>query len=125
MCWDVKTKWSFNIPTSLLSSKYFEKIRYYIHKTCNFIDIDMLGSKNFKDILQSTMIFWIRKLDDKIKPNYNFVIDFSNTIVFTSKYKAINKLINGKKYISDYECNVKTCNIIWNQHKLIRRYKEK
>ena len=25
----------FVIPTRLLSSKYFEKLRYYIHKTCN------------------------------------------------------------------------------------------
>lgn len=107
----------FVIPTSLLSSKYFEKLRYYIHKTCNIEDIDILGSKDFKDALQSTMIFKITKLDDKTKPSENFVIKFSNTIVFTPKYKAINKLIKGKKYIVDYGCDVKTGNIVWNQHK--------
>lgn len=107
----------FVIPTSLLSSKYFEKLRYYIHKTCDIEDIDILGSKDFKDALQSTMIFKIKKLDEKTKPTTNYVIEFPNTIVFTSKYKAINKLIKGKKYISDYGCDVKTGNIVWNQHK--------
>jgi adenine-specific DNA-methyltransferase len=43
----------FVIPTSLLSSKYFEKLRYYIHKTCVIEDIIILGSKDFKDALQS------------------------------------------------------------------------
>ena len=107
----------FVIPTSLLSSKYFEKLRYYIHKTCDIEEIDILGSKDFKDALQSTMIFKIKKLDKKTKPTTNYVIEFPNTIVFTPKYKAINKLIKGKKYISDYGCDVKTGNIVWNQHK--------
>ena len=107
----------FVIPTSLLSSKYFEKLRYYIHKTCDIEGIDILGSKDFKDALQSTMIFKIKKLDEKTKPTTNYVIEFSNTIVFTPKYKAINKLIKDKKYISDYSCVVKTGNIVWNQHK--------
>lgn len=98
----------FVIPTSLLSSKYFEKLRYYIHKTCDIEEIDILGSKDFKDALQSTMIFKIKKLDEKTKPTTNYVIEFPNTIVFTPKYKAINKLIKGKKYISDYGCDVKT-----------------
>lgn len=107
----------FVIPTSLLSSKYFEKLRYYIHKTCNIEDIDILGSKDFKDALQSTMIFKIKKLDENTKPTINYVIKFSNTIIFTQKYKTINNLIKGKKYISDYGCVVKTGNIVWNQHK--------
>ena len=107
----------FVIPTSLLSSKYFEKLRYYIHKTCDIEYIDILGTKDFKDALQSTMIFKIKKLDEKTKPTTNYVIDFSNTIVFTPKYKAIDKLIKGKKYIFDYGCDVKTGNIVWNQHK--------
>lgn len=117
----------FVIPTSLLSSKYFEKLRYYIHKTCNIENIDVLGSKDFKDALQSTMIFGIVKLDGEIKtkPNSNFVIEFSNTIVFTPKYISINKLIQDKKYIVDYGCDVKTGNIVWNQHKDKLRDKKK
>jgi len=115
----------FVIPTSLLSSKYFEKLRYYIHKTCEIEDIDILGSKDFKDALQSTMIFKIKKLDDNIKPTFNYIIKFSNTIVFTPKYKDINKLIKHKKYISDYECIVKTGNIVWNQHKSKLKNKKK
>lgn len=107
----------FVIPTSLLSGKYFEKLRFYINKTCNIEDIVILGSKDFEDALQSTMIFKITKLSETTKSNNNFVIKFSNTIIFSNEYKDINKLIKGKKFINDLECDVKTGNIVWNQHK--------
>jgi adenine-specific DNA-methyltransferase len=107
----------FVIPTSLLSGKYFEKLRFYINKTCNIDDIIMLGSKDFEDALQSTMILKITKLADISKSNDNFVIKFSNTIIFSNQYKEINQLIKDKKFISDYGCDVKTGNIVWNQHK--------
>jgi adenine-specific DNA-methyltransferase len=107
----------FVIPTSLLSGKYFEKLRFYINKTCNIEDIIMLGSKDFEDALQSTMIFKITKLSETTKSNINYVIKFSNTIIFSNEYKDINKLIKGKKFINDLDCDVKTGNIVWNQHK--------
>jgi adenine-specific DNA-methyltransferase len=107
----------FVIPTSLLSSKYFEKLRFYINKTCNIEDITLLGSKDFEDALQSTMIFKVSKLEEKTKSNDKFVIKFSNTIIFSNEWKNINKIIEGKKFISDYGCDVKTGNIVWNQHK--------
>ena len=107
----------FVIPTSILSSKYFEKLRFYINNTCNIEDIIMLGSKDFKDALQSTIIFKLSKLKEKTKSNDKFVIKFSNTIIFSNEWKNVNKLIEGKKFISDYGCDVKTGNIVWNQHK--------
>ena len=51
----------FVIPTSLLSSKYFEKLRFYIYKHCNIECIEILKNNDFKDALQSTMIFKISK----------------------------------------------------------------
>lgn len=107
----------FVIPTSLLSGKYFEKIRSYIHDTCNIDDIIMLGSKDFIDALQSTMILKITKLSDTLKSNNNFIIMFSNTVIFSNEYYNINKILKGKKFISNYNCDVKTGNIVWNQHK--------
>lgn len=107
----------FVIPTSLLSGKYFEKIRSYIYKTCNIVDIIMLGTKDFEDALQSTIILKIEKLSETVKSNNNFVIKFSNTVIFSNKYININKILKGKKFISDYNCDVKTGNIVWNQHK--------
>jgi len=107
----------FVIPTSLLSSKFFEKIRFYIHKTCNIDDITILGSKNFNDALQSTMILKIIKLSEQNISNDKFIVKFSNTIVFSDKYIDTNKLIKNKKFICDYNLNVKTGNIVWNQHK--------
>ena len=107
----------FVIPTSLLSGKYFEKLRYYINRTCNIDDIITLGSKDFEDALQSTMIFKISKLSETSISNDNFVIKFSNTIIFSNEYISINKLLKKKKFINDYGCDVKTGNIVWNQHK--------
>jgi adenine-specific DNA-methyltransferase len=107
----------FVIPTSLLSSKYFEKLRYYIHKTCIIDDIIILGSKDFKDALQSTMIFKITKLSETNLANNNFVVKFSNTIIFSNEYLQINKEIKDKKFINDYDCEIKTGSIVWNQHK--------
>jgi adenine-specific DNA-methyltransferase len=107
----------FVIPTSILSSKYFEKIRFFINKTCNIEEIILLGSKDFQDALQSTMIFKITKLSESNKLNSNFIINFSNTIIFSNKYKIINEIIKNKKFISDYNCDVKTGNIVWNQYK--------
>ena len=110
----------FVIPTSLLSSKYFEKLRYYIHKSCIIDDIIILGSKDFKDALQSTMIFKISKLSETNLTNLtnnNYVVKFSNTIIFSNEYLQINKEIKDKKFINDYACDIKTGSIVWNQHK--------
>jgi len=63
------------------------------------------------------MILKISKLSDINKPNNNFLINFSNTIIFSNEYKNIIDLIKDKKFIIDYNCDVKTGNIVWNQHK--------
>ena len=80
-------------------------------------DIIILGSKDFKDALQSTMIFKISKLSETNVSNNNYVVKFSNTIIFSNEYLQINKEIKDKKYICDYDCDIKTGSIVWNQHK--------
>ena len=107
----------FVIPTTLLSGKYFEKLRFYIKQTCNIERIDILSTNDFEDASQLTMIFCLSKLSDINKLNQNFVITFPNTIIFSLQYKNITKLIKDKKFIVDLGCDVKTGNITWNKHK--------
>lgn len=107
----------FVIPTSLLSSIYFLKIRKYIVDTCNIIRIDILSSDNFEDALQQTMIFKISRLLSDEKSDGKYIIKLGSNLIFNSNYYKLNNLLQDKKYIKDYNCYVKTGSIIWNQHK--------
>jgi adenine-specific DNA-methyltransferase len=106
----------FVIPTSLLTSKYFENIRKYIIKTCNITNITILDDDNFQDALQQTMILSLLRLNNNDNDN-KYLVKIGTTIIFNTKYQDINSIILGKKTIKDYNCIVKTGNIVWNQHK--------
>ena len=105
----------FVIPTSLLSSKYFEKMRLYIIKYCNIERIEKLNSDNFDNALQNTMIFQIKKRNINKENNKKFIVKIGSTIIFSPEYKSINKYLIGKTFIKDMGCSVKTGNIVWNQ----------
>jgi tRNA1(Val) A37 N6-methylase TrmN6 len=107
----------FVIPTSLLSSKYFEKIRSYIVDKCRILNIRILNSNDFEDALQQTMIFVLEKLNVGEKNDGKFIIKLGNTIIFNESYEKYNEEIKNKKFIKDYKCKVKTGSIVWNQHK--------
>jgi adenine-specific DNA-methyltransferase len=104
----------FVIPTSLLSSHYFGKIREYIIKTCNIEQIKILETDNFEDAQQQTMIFKLKKLKNNEINNKKYMVTINNHIIFNDKYQELNKLLNGKKYIKDLKCSVKTGPIVWN-----------
>jgi tRNA1(Val) A37 N6-methylase TrmN6 len=106
---------SFVIPTSLLSSKYFEKTRDYIVKYCNIERITKLTSDLFEDALQMTMIFQIKKRAKNEKSDLKFIVDFNKSFIFSEDYTSINNFLNDKKFIVDMGCIVKTGSIVWNQ----------
>jgi len=58
---DINGVLCYVIPTSLLSSKYFEKTRDYIIKYCNIERIEKLNTDDFDSAQQKTMIFQIKK----------------------------------------------------------------
>ena len=99
------------IPTSLLSSKYFEKTRNYIIKYCNIERIEKLNTDDFDSAQQKTMIFQIKKQSN----NKKFVVKLGSSIIFTPDSDAINKILINKTFISAMGCTVKTGNITWNQ----------
>lgn len=107
----------FVIPTSLLSSKYFEGIRKNIVATCNIIKIEILNSDSFEDALQQTMIFGLQKLNHNEKSDNKYIIKLGNTIIFNQDYEKYNLELQNKKFIKDLKCTVKTGSVVWNQHK--------
>jgi adenine-specific DNA-methyltransferase len=106
---------SFIIPTSLLSSKYFEQTRFYIYKYCNIERIHKQNTNDFEDALQKTMIFQIKKRPTDEKTDNKFIVNIGDTIIFSEEYDKINQYIQNKKCIKDLDCSVKTGNIVWNQ----------
>jgi len=107
----------FVIPTSLLSSKYFEGVRKFIIKKCNIRNIKILNSDNFEDAQQQTMIFIIQKLKDNNINNGKYIIKLGETIIFNENYETCNNYLKNKIFIKDLNCVVKTGSVVWNQHK--------
>jgi len=105
----------FIIPTSLLSSKYFESIRNYIMKYCDIIEIIKLTSDLFVDALQKTMIFQIKKRKANEINDKKFIVNIGGAKIFSPEYIELNKHLQNKTFISDLGCIVKTGNIVWNQ----------
>ena len=102
------------IPTSLLSSKYFEKTRDYIIKYCNIERIEKLNTDDFDGAQQKTMIFQIKKRKSG-NNNKKFVVKLGSGIIFTPDSDTINKLLIDKTFIKAMGCSVKTGNVVWNQ----------
>lgn len=119
---------SFIIPSTILSGKYFSKIREFIVKECNIIDIIKFDdTKLFTKALQSVIVLKLQKkylnenLDDLQKKFLNenstdkFTIYINDNIFFV-KNKELLKFDNTTT-IKLLNCKVKTGNIVWNQKK--------
>lgn len=104
----------FIIPKTILSSISFLKLREFIHKHCNIIDIIKFdNTKLFKKALQSVIILKLQKVDN---PNNNFKLTINNNLYFIKN--SNNLFLNEPTTtISKLNCKVKTGSIVWNQHK--------
>lgn len=112
----------FIIPKTILSGKYFSKLREYIHKHCYILDIIKFDNSNlFKKALQSVIILKLQ-LRDLIDINNinneknNYILKINKELYFV-KDKEELKIDVETTTISDLNCIVKTGNIVWNQHK--------
>ena len=104
----------FIIPRTILSGKYFSKIRKYIHEKCDIIDIIKFNKSNmFKKALQSVIILKLRKTTN---PSDDYVIKLDGKVYFA---KNKDKLMLEGVRIKDLGCVVKTGSIEWNKNKEI------
>jgi adenine-specific DNA-methyltransferase len=103
----------FIIPRTILSGKYFCKLREYIHKNCDVIDIVKFNKSNmFKKALQSVIILKLRKTT---KPKEDFVIKLDGRVYFAKNKEKLS--LEGRTSIKDLGCRVKTGSIEWNKNK--------
>lgn len=104
----------FIIPKTILSGKYFSKLRIFIHKHCDILDIIKFDDdKMFKDVSQSIIILKLQKTHNN---NNNFISIIDNQVYFVKNQK--NLYLDCKTTnIYNLDCKVKTGNIVWNKHK--------
>lgn len=110
----------FIIPRTILSGKYFSKLREFIHKHCDILDIIKFSKTNlFSRALQSVIILKLRKRAREALGSNNCVLRMGeSTIYFVKNKQAITAHNNDQTAtIQSLGCRVKTGGIVWNQHK--------
>lgn len=105
----------FIIPKTILSGKYFSKLRMYIHQNCNILDIIKFdNNKLFKKALQSVIILKLERASAPGRLDYKMFID--NELYFVKDPTQLSLNVDTTT-ISKLNCTVKTGNVVWNQHK--------
>lgn len=111
----------FIIPKTILSGKYFSKLRTFIHKNCNILDIIKFdNNKLFKKALQSVIILKLELRSQTTQSDNKFIKHIDNELYFIKDPTQLSLNIDTTT-ISKLNCIVKTGNIVWNQHKELLR----
>jgi adenine-specific DNA-methyltransferase len=106
----------FIIPRTILSGKSFSKLRNFIYKNCDIIDIVKFSKNNlFSKALQSVIILKLRKTQ---KRSNNCIVKLNGNVYFVKDNSKLF-LTTVSTNIKDLGCLVKTGSIVWNKHKEI------
>lgn len=111
---------SFIIPKSFLNSSYYSKIRNFIKETCKIIEIiDFEKDNKFIDTQQSTFGIIIKKESNNLFTSIEckYSIKFNDNFMFTNDSIFLKNLLEGTTTLAKLGLNVRTGNIVWNQHK--------
>jgi tRNA1(Val) A37 N6-methylase TrmN6 len=104
----------FIIPSSILTSKYFTKIREYIVKHTEVIDIINFNDDNlFNKVKQNVIILVLQKKKNTGK----YIQIINDRLIFICNKDIIKKLLKNSTTIYKLNCKVKTGNIEWNKYK--------
>ena len=111
---------SFIIPKSFLNSSYYSKIRNFIKETCKIIEIiDFEKDNKFIDTQQSTFGIILKKESNNLFTSIEckYSIKFNDNFMFTNDSIFLKNLLEGTTTLAKLGLNVRTGNIVWNQHK--------
>jgi adenine-specific DNA-methyltransferase len=108
----------FVIPKTVLSGRYFSKLRSFIHKECEVIDIiNFDKSTLFSKALQSVIILKLRKTNNEARKELDKHVVVLNDQVYLVKDARQLNMSSTDTTIRKLGCTVKTGSIVWNQHK--------
>lgn len=111
---------AFIIPKSFLNSAYYSKIRNYIKQTCKIIEIiDFEKDNKFIDTQQSTFGIILKRESNNtiLSVECNYSIKINDNFMFTNDSIILKSLFEGSTTLAELGLNVRTGNIVWNQHK--------
>ena len=111
---------AFIIPKSFLNSSYYSKIRNHIKETCKIIEIiDFEKDNKFIDTQQSTFGIILKKESNNkiLSTECNYSVKFYDNFMFTNDSVFLKSLLEGTTTLAKLGLNVRTGNIVWNQHK--------
>lgn len=103
---------AFVIPKSFLNSFYYDNIRKLLIKTGNILNI-VEFNKSFVDTDQETFGLIFQKTKNL---TLNFIYNINGCSFFSPNNK-LSELFNNSTTLKNLGLNVKTGNLVWNQHK--------
>lgn len=114
----------FVLPRSILSSKYFTRLRHFIYKHCNILNIITFDNDSlFKKAKQNVIVLLLEKrsksldLVDLDNLDNNYTISINHRLVFTKYKEKIGYICNNTTSINNLNCYVKTGPTEWNKWK--------
>lgn len=102
---------AFILPKTINTGLYFSRIREYIIAHTDIMNLEEINS--FEDVSQNLQILILKKKENTGK----FLVKKSSSIIFSSKYKELNDLINNYKTIKDLGFSVYTGSVVWNENR--------
>jgi adenine-specific DNA-methyltransferase len=111
----------FIIPQTVLSGKYFSRIRAYIEQTCEILDIVKFSKNNLFDrALQSVIVLKLRRCSSQVPRNNKYMVRLNDEVYFVRDRAKLGININTDtniQTIGSMGCSVKTGSVAWNQFK--------
>ncbi len=104
---------AFVLPTSFYNCSYYQPCRDYMLKHTTVLHIENMSGK-FYDTSQDTMIAIVRK-EKPVHSNYWY--RFGDGVYLTPFYKELIALTEGASTLAALGFQVKTGDVVWNQHK--------
>lgn len=107
---------AFVLPSSILSTSYYENLRTFIHQHCEILAIlefDKTKTK-YAETEQATVGLILRKAD-AAKDRY--IVQHNGRLIFSPHYESIGRALASHPTLDQLGFGVKTGTIVWNQHK--------
>jgi len=105
---------AFVLPTSFYNCSYYDPCRKYIYENTTILHCENMKDTNYYDTNQDTMILIIKKSVSNDKP---YFININNSYYISPNYENINELLMNTTTLNRLGFNVKTGEVVWNQHK--------
>jgi hypothetical protein len=105
---------AFVLPTSFYNCSYYEPCRKYIYENTTILHCENMKDNNYYDTKQDTMILIIKKCVSNEK---SYFMNINNSYYISPNYRDINDLLMNTTTLNRLGFNVKTGEVVWNQHK--------